>query len=601
MEFAYDSNVVALVSGLQVSAFLAAACVDMGGWLGVSLSVVAGAVVSGGGLLAAGFSGCVWQLCLTQGVAVGVGAGISTRAAVEAAKQQMPEEGGRSRRLVVVGAGTGGSILALGVSRLITMGTTGSALKWLALVVLLGQAVAALLLYFVRPTCVHPVVSFTRIDPLKSQKKVLCPRPKTVGRLRLLSHGVHSLTAVVPVVFVANYAEEDSALDGAMLVATLSVGVACGGLLSTLMRRWAFRESLARVGLCLSVWCLWLPLSLSLPQGAVLWAFCGAYGVFLGLTSCLAGGGGAVELLVAAALTMVGVPVAARIANVSFVVDPVAALAAACSLIAMVAAVAADALSLAGGLAEFANETSPAAYTVEWQEGATLKEGDSVTALLTTATGAELVGEAAAIDAILGSTPDGASQWVGFARTRLAGAGFKELEQALGELDQHLTMRAYVAGYALSAADVAAWGALRASAMFLRNLKTKRESLGAHVVRWYEHVDSLGFARRVVDSLANVSRQANRGSKDQGSFDLGLTGIEYGKVVTRFPPEPSGYMHIGHAKAALLNEYVAKSNGGRLLIRFDDTNPEKEKAEFEETILEDLNMLGIKGDALSHT
>ncbi|KAJ2834592.1 hypothetical protein FBU31_001754 [Coemansia sp. 'formosensis'] len=341
MVFAYDSNVVALVSGLQVSAFLVVACVDMSGWLGVSLSVVAGAIVSGGGLLAAGFAGRVWQLCLAQGVAVGVGAGISTRAAVEAAKLQMPEEGGRSRRLVVVGAGTGGSILALGVSRLITMGTTSSALKWLALVVLSGQAVAALLLYFVRPTCVRPVVSFTRIDPLKSQKKVLCPRPKTVGKLRLLSHGVHSLTAVVPLVFVASCAEEDSALDGAMLVATLSVGVACGGLLSTLMSRWAFRESLARAGLCLSVWCLWLPL----PQGAVVWAFCGAYGVFLGLTSCLAGGGGAMELPVAAALTMVGVPVAARIANVSFAVDPVAALAAACSLIAMVAAVAADALS----------------------------------------------------------------------------------------------------------------------------------------------------------------------------------------------------------------------------------------------------------------
>ncbi|KAJ2824231.1 glutamate--tRNA ligase, partial [Coemansia furcata] len=596
MLFAYDSNVVALVSGLQVSAFLAVACVDMSGWLDVSLSVVGGAIVSGGGLMAAGFSGRVWQLCLAQGVAVGVGAGVSTRAAVEVAKRQMPEEGSRSRRLVVVGAGTGGSILALGVSRLITMGTTSSALKWLALVILSGQAIAAFLLYIARPTCVHPVVSFTRIDPLKSQKKVLCPRQQTVGKLQLLSHGMHSLTAVVPVVFVANYAEEDTALDSAMLVATLSVGVACGGLLSTLMHRWAFRESLARAGLCFSVWCLWLPL----PQGAVVWAFCGAYGVFLGLASCLAGGG-AVELLVAAALTMVGVQVAARIANVSFAVDPVAALAAACSLIAMVAAVAADALSLAGGLAEFANETSPAAYMVEWQEGATLKEGDTVTALLTTATGAEVVGEAAAIDAILGSVTDGASQWVGFARTRLAGAGFKELEQALGELDQHLTMRAYVAGYALSAADVAAWGALRASAMFLRNLKTKRESLGAHVVRWYEHVDSLGFARRVVDSLANVSRQVNRGSKDQGSFDLGLTGIEYGKVVTRFPPEPSGYLHIGHAKAALLNEYVAKSNGGRLLIRFDDTNPSKEKVEFEETILEDLTMLGIKGDALSHT
>lgn len=84
-------------------------------------------------------------------------------------------------------------------------------------------------------------------------------------------------------------------------------------------------------------------------------------------------------------------------------------------------------------------------------------------------------------------------------------------------------------------------------------------------------------------------------------MEIPLPGAEHGKVVTRFPPEPSGHLHIGHVKAAMLNSYFAERYGGKMLLRFDDTNPSKEKGEYEAAILRDLGRMRIKLASVSHT
>src|SRR5882672_1862866 len=77
-----------------------------------------------------------------------------------------------------------------------------------------------------------------------------------------------------------------------------------------------------------------------------------------------------------------------------------------------------------------------------------------------------------------------------------------------------------------------------------------------------------------------------------------LSGKHGGRVATRFPPEPNGYLHIGHAKSICLNFGIAEENTGTCNLRFDDTNPAKEDVEYVDAIKEDVEWLGFKWDDL---
>lgn len=182
------------------------------------------------------------------------------------------------------------------------------------------------------------------------------------------------------------------------------------------------------------------------------------------------------------------------------------------------------------------------------------------------------------------------------------------IDAAIQYLNKCLAPLTYLVSNKLTIADLAVF-----NEFFAKYDDLKKTGLPNHVQRWYNLISALPAVQSALELLPNEAKSKRKHErrqespaavsgerKQEGKF-VELPGAEMGKVVVRFPPEASGYLHIGHAKAALLNQYYQQAFQGTLIMRFDDTNPAKENVHFEEVILEDVEMLQIKPDIFTYT
>lgn len=200
-------------------------------------------------------------------------------------------------------------------------------------------------------------------------------------------------------------------------------------------------------------------------------------------------------------------------------------------------------------------------------------------------------------------------EWLEYVATFASGS---EFQGACDYVDLFLKQHTFLVGNNLSIADIAVWSALTGAAQRWESLRKSKKN--QNLVRWFNSIldayepvlgeliatyipkkSSAKAATKVKDHQISNANPVN------ATFEVDLPFAEVGKVRLRFAPEPSGYLHIGHSKAALLNQYFADRYKGEVILRFDDTNPDKESNEFVDNLLIDVQTLGIKYKAVTYT
>lgn len=198
--------------------------------------------------------------------------------------------------------------------------------------------------------------------------------------------------------------------------------------------------------------------------------------------------------------------------------------------------------------------------------------------------------------------------WVDYAQSISKFQANQKIAAVAMTLEHALQGRTYLVGQTITLADICLFGALG----FPAQLEEKEAILAllpqnAYVAkRWIKMMAVSPAVIEATQLAVGIAGYTEAIFEDTLLEPLAegmnlLEGAIAGRVVTRFPPEPSGYLHIGHAKAVLLNDYYARRYRGRLICRFDDTNPSKEKEEFQASIIEDLAKLGVKPDLIVFT
>ncbi|CAD6232006.1 unnamed protein product [Miscanthus lutarioriparius] len=174
-----------------------------------------------------------------------------------------------------------------------------------------------------------------------------------------------------------------------------------------------------------------------------------------------------------------------------------------------------------------------------------------------------------------------------------------EFEAACSFLDGYLASRTFLVGHSLSVADIVVWSNIAGTGQRWESLR--RSTKYQNLTLWFNCI-AVDYAERNWEiTCTKPERKIHDPTENTPGPEIDLPGAKIGEVCLRFAPEPSGYLHIGHAKAGLLNEYFADRYKGRLIVRIDDTNPSKESNEFVENVLRDIDTMGIKYDTVTYT